>query len=166
MQKLLKIIDSLSNWSGIISAFLFLPGTIILIYEVVARYVFDAPTIWGHGMTQRIFAVYYFVCGGYVTLTHSHINMDLIYTRLGDKGKAYCDIVAFLFFFSFGGVLLWYGTRYAWSSMMQLEPCNTPLRAPLWPIKLSIPIGALLIMLQELANLYRKIYFLATGKQI
>ncbi len=44
------------------------------------------------------------------------------------------------------------------SSLIRLEPYNTPFRAPLYPIKLMIPLGALLIILQELANLWRNIY--------
>ena len=47
---------------------------------------------------------------------------------------------------------------------MRLEPDNTPFRAPLYPVKLMIPIGALLIILQELAQLSRNIYTVITGK--
>jgi len=91
--------------------------------------------------------------------------MDLIYTRFSLRKRAFLDIIGFLFFFSFCGVLLWYGSRYAWTSLIRLEPCNTPFRAPLYPIKLAIPLGALLILLQELANLWRNVYIAITGKQ-
>jgi len=164
MKKLLKIIDSLSEWSGRIFSYLLWPGVAVLVYEVVARYVFNAPTIWAHGTTQRIFAVYYFICGAYISLNRSHINMDIIYTRFTPRKRAFLDIVGFFFFFIFCGVLLWYGSRYAWSSLIRLEPCNTPFRAPLYPVKLIIPLGALLIILQELAHLWRNIYLVTTGK--
>jgi len=165
MKKVLKIIDSISDWSGRIFAFLLWPGVAVLVYEVAARHLFDAPTIWAHGMTQRIFAAYYFICGAYISLHKSHINMDLIYNRFPPRGRAVLDIVSFLFFLSFCGVLLWYGSRYAWVSLMRLDPCNTPFRAPLYPVKLMIPLGALLIILQELAQLLRNFYFVITGKQ-
>lgn len=165
MRRLLKIIDGISEWSGKLFSYLLWPGVAILIYEVVARHLFNAPTIWAHGTTQRIFAVYYFICGAYVSLYRDHITMDLIYTRFSLRKRAILDIIGFLFFFSFCGVLLWFGTRYAWTSLIQLEPCNTPFRAPLYPIKLAIPLGALLILLQELANLWRNLYIAITGKQ-
>jgi len=165
MRRLLKIIDGISEWSGKLFSYLLWPGVAVLIYEVVARHLFNAPTIWAHGTTQRIFAVYYFICGAYVSLYRDHITMDLIYTRFSLRKRAFLDIIGFLFFFSFCGVLLWYGTRYAWTSLIQLEPCNTPFRAPLYPIKLAIPLGALLILLQELANLWRNVYIAITGKQ-
>jgi TRAP-type mannitol/chloroaromatic compound transport system permease small subunit len=163
MERFLKIVDGISEWSGRLFAYLLWPGIAVLLYEVIARYVFNAPTIWAHGMTQRIFAAYYFICGAYITLTHSHIQMDLVYVRFSVRTRAILDIVAFLFFFAFCGVLLWYGSRYAWSSLMQLEPDNTPFRAPLYPVKLMIPLGALLIMLQELAQLWRNLYVAIKG---
>jgi len=165
MKRLLKIIDSTSEWSGKIFAYLLWPGVAVLVYELTARHLFNAPTIWAHGMTQRIFAAYYFICGAYISLHRSHINMDLIYGRFSLRRRAILDIISFLFFFSFCGVLLWYGSRYAWSSLMRLEPCNTPFRAPLYPIKMMIPLGALLIILQELAQLWRNLYVVITGKQ-
>ena len=164
MKRFLKIIDGISDWSGRIFSYLLWPGVAVLVYEVIARYVFNAPTIWAHGMTQRIFAVYYFICGAYISLSRSHITMDIIYERFNPRTKAILDIIGFLFFFTFCGVLLWYGSRYAWSSLIRLEPCNTPFRAPLYPIKMVIPIGALLIILQELANLCRNIHVAITGK--
>lgn len=164
MKRLLKIIDSISEWTGRIFSYLLWPGVAVLVYEIVARYVFNAPTIWAHGTTQRIFAVYYFICGAYISLHLSHIRMDILYNRLDLRKRAILDIVGFFLFISFCGVLLWYGSSYAWSSLMRLEPDNTPFRAPLYPVKLIIPIGAFLIILQELAQLSRNIYIVITGK--
>jgi len=164
MKRVLKIIDGISDWSGKIFAYLLWPGVAVLVYEVIARYAFNAPTIWAHGTTQRIFAVYYFICGAYITLTNSHIRMDIFYERFSPRKKAILDIVSFLLFLTFAGVLLWQGSQYAWVSLKNLEPCNTPFRAPLYPVKMAIPIGALLIILQEMAQLWRNIYTAITGE--
>lgn len=164
MKRLLKAIDGVSKWSGILFSFLLWPGIVVLVYEVVARYMFNAPTIWAHGTTQRIFAAYYIISGAYVSLYKNHITMDLLYTRFSLRTKAALDIIQFVFFFIFCCVLLWYGTLYAWSSLIRLEPCNTPFRAPLYPVKIMIPLGALLIILQELANLWRNFHIVIRGK--
>lgn len=165
MKRLLRIIDNISKWSGILFAFLLWPGIVVLVYEVVARYIFNAPTIWAHGSTQRIFAAYYFISGAYVSLHKDHIAMDLLYTRFSMRTKAVLDLFGFAFFFLFCSALIWYGSIYAWSSLMRLEPCNTPFRAPLYPIKMMIPLGALLIIFQELANLWRSLHIVVTGKK-
>ncbi len=165
MKGLLKIIDSISEWSGKLFAFLLWPGVGVLVYEIGARHLFDAPTIWAHGTTQRIFAAYYFICGAYISLHLSHINMDVIYGRFSLRTRAILDIIGFFFFFAFCFVLLWWGFGYAWDSLMRLEPDNTPFRAPLYPVKLVIPLGALLILLQELAQLWRHLYIAITGRE-
>lgn len=165
MRRLLKIIDGISEWSGKIFAYLLWPGVAVLVYEVGARHLFNTPTIWAHGMTQRIFAVYYFICGAYISLTLSHIKMDVIYNRFSLRTRAILDMIGFLFFFAFCGVLLWWGSGYAWDSLMRLEPCNTPFRAPLYPVKLMIPLGTLLIFLQELAQFWRNLFIAITGRQ-
>lgn len=165
MRRLLRIIDGISEWSGKIFAYLLWPGVAVLVYEVGARHLFNAPTIWVHGTTQRIFAVYYFICGAYISLTLSHIKMDVIYNRFSLRKRAILDMIGFLFFFAFCGVLLWWGSGYAWDSLMRLEPCNTPFRAPLYPVKLMIPLGTLLIFLQELAQFWRNLFIAITGRQ-
>jgi len=165
MRRLLKIIDGISEWSGKIFAYLLWPGVAVLVYEVGARHLFNAPTIWAHGMTQRIFATYYFICGAYISLHMSHIKMDVIYNRFSLRTRAILDMIGFLFFLAFCGVLLWWGSGYAWDSLMRLEPCNTPFRAPLYPVKLVIPLGTFLIFLQELAQFWRNLFIAITGRQ-
>jgi len=165
MKRLLKTIDGTSEWSGKLCAYLLWPGVAVLVYEVVARYLFNAPTIWAHGTAQRIFATYYFICGAYISLHLSHINMDVIYNRFSLRTRAILDVIGFLFLLTFCGVLLWWGSGYAWNSLIRLEPCNTPFRAPLYLVKLMIPLGALLILLQELAQLWRHLFIAVTGRE-
>ena len=86
--------DRLTAMLAQLAAWMFVATGMMLVYEVVARHLFNAPTIWAHGMTQRIFAAYYFICGAYISLHKSHINMDLIYNRFSDRGKAVLDIVS------------------------------------------------------------------------
>ncbi|MBA7622621.1 hypothetical protein ES703_29999 [subsurface metagenome] len=165
MKRLLKTIDGISEWSGKLFAFLLWPGVAVLVYEVGVRHLFDAPTIWAHGTSQRIFAVFYFICGAYISRHLSHINMDVIYNRFSLRTRAILDVIGFLFFFAFCGALLWWGSEYAWNSVIHGETCNTPFRAPIYPVKLIIPLGALLILLQELAQLWRHLFIAITGRE-
>jgi TRAP-type mannitol/chloroaromatic compound transport system permease small subunit len=68
-------------------------------------------------------------------------------------------------FFAFVGVLLWQGIGYAKDSLRWLEPDNTPFRAPLYPVKMMVPLGAFLIILQELANFLRDLIFVISGRK-
>jgi len=165
MKHLLKIIEGISEWSGKLFAYLLWPGVAVLVYEIGARHLFNAPTIWAHGVTQRIFAGYYIICGAYLIVYKSHINMDVIYNRFSLRTRAILDVIGAPLFFGFCGVLLWWGGSYAWDSLMRLEPCNTPFRAPLYPVKLMVPISAFLILLQGLAKFGLDLFTAITGRQ-
>lgn len=164
-RSLLKIIDSISEWAGKCTSFLILPGIAVLAWEVISRYGFNQPTMWAHGTSQRLFAIYYILGGAYVLRYRDHVNVDLIYSRFPPRTKAILDLITSLAFFVFCGVLLWQGLGFALTSLSQLEPDDTPWRAPMYPVKLMIPVGALLILLQGLANFSRNLVTAITGRK-
>ena len=161
----LKGVDALSEWSGKTVSFLVLPGIFVLVWEVVSRYVFNHPTMWAHGISQRIFAIYYILGGAYVLRYNKHVTVDILYNRFSLRGKAILSLIGSIFIFIFCGVLLWKGTDFAWTSLSRLEPDETPWRAPLYPIKMMVPIGALLILLQGLVNFVRDFKTAITGRE-
>jgi TRAP-type mannitol/chloroaromatic compound transport system permease small subunit len=164
LKKFIRLVDNISKWSGTVTSYLLWPGVVVLTYEIVARYVFNSPTIWAHGVSQRMFAVYYILSGGLVSLTRSHVAMDLIYTKWSPRGKAIADLFTFALVLVFGGILFWESISYAADSLRMLEPDNTPFRAPLYPVKMIVPIGVFILLLQELANAIRNVYIIATGR--
>jgi TRAP-type mannitol/chloroaromatic compound transport system permease small subunit len=165
MKNFFKVVKSISEWSGKLSAYILWPGVAVLVYEIVARHFFNAPTIWAHGITQRMFATYYIISGAYVSLTNSHVTMDLIYVRFSPRGKAIANLIGGALFFAFCGILLWQGIRFAGESLIRLEPDNTPFRAPIYPVKMMVPLGAFLILLQELAKFLRNFITVVTGRE-
>ena len=165
LKTFLTYIDAISDWSGKGVAYLILPGIIILSWEVVSRYVFNNPTMWAHGTSQRIFATYYILAGAYVLRHDQHVTVDIVYNRLSLRKRAILNLIGGIFFFIFCGVLLWKGIDFAWTSMSQLEPDETPWRAPLYPFKMMIPLGAFLILLQGLAKFIRDLATAITGRE-
>jgi len=161
----LSWIDAISDWSGKAVAYLVLPGIFILAWEVVSRYVFNNPTMWAHGTSQRIFATYYILAGAYVLRHNQHVAVDIVYNRLSLRKQAILSLVGSIFFFTFCGVLLWKGIDFAWTSLSQLEPDETPWRAPLYPFKMMVPLGALLILMQGMAKFIRDLATAITGKE-
>lgn len=166
LRTLLKAIDAISEWAGKTFAYLILLGIIILVWEVVSRYVFNHPTMWAHGISQRLFAVYYIISGAYVLRYNRHVSVDLFFNRFSLRGKAILSLFGNIFFFVFCGVLFWTGLDFAWSSLQQLEPDETPWRAPIYPVKIMLALGALLILLQGLAKLCRDLVTAFTGEDL
>lgn len=135
----------------------------LVLSEVIRRYFFNAPTVWGNELTQLIFGMYVILSGGHILRWGGHVNVDLLYSRIGLKTKAVIDIITFFLFFLFCGMLLLYGGSLAWESISILERSNSAWEVPLYPWKAMIPIGALLLLLQGVAKLIRDILTLSTG---
>lgn len=163
MDKIFKAIGLLNEWCGKLAAYLIYPGMLVLVYEVVARYVFNAPTIWAHGVSQRVFAVFFVLGAPYVLMRNGHIRMDMFYSRFSPRARAVIDVVTSPMLFATIFVLIYFGWDFAWTSIKALEKDSTPLHAPLWIVKLWIPVTGGLLLLQALSNFCRDL-LTALGK--
>jgi len=150
-----KVINNISDWSGKIISHIFYVGIMVLLYEVVARYFFAAPTIWAQGVTERIFGPYFIISGAYCVLYKAHIRVDIIYNKLSGGAQAILDMLDSVFLLLVASVMLWWGFKFAWTSVINLENSLPPFEVPIYPLKLMIPLGALLLLLQGLVECYR-----------
>jgi len=165
VKSLLKVIDALSDWAGKVISFLIVPIVFILVYEVVMRYGFNAPTQWAHHISWNLTSPFFLLGGAYGLLKKGHVNMDVVYNRFPLRMRAIVDLFTAILFFLFCGVLLWKGMEYAWGSLMILETSGCPLYFPLYPIKLILPIAAFLLLLQGSAKFIRDLITAIAGRQ-
>lgn len=166
LARVLSTIDAISKWSGRVTMFLLVALGLLMSIEVVARYVFNAPTLWATETTTLVFGVYIMLAGAYTLLIHGHVTMDAVYSRLSLKGKAILDLLTSFLFFAFCGVLLWKGIPTAIKSVVMMEHSMSAWGAPYWPIKIAIPVGAFLILLQGLAKFTRDFHIALTGRKL
>lgn len=155
MKRFLSIVDNISERSGQVVSFLSLPMIGIMVYDATMRYAFNAPTNWAYDTTTYLFASFGVIGGAYVLLHRSHVAMDVLWSRLSPRKQAILDLCSSSFFFLFCGVLLWDGAQYAWTSIQLKETFVSAFAPPLYPIKIAIPLGALLIILQGIAKFIR-----------
>ncbi|PZP54536.1 MAG: TRAP transporter permease DctQ, partial [Azospira oryzae] len=57
--KAIRILDGVSLWSGKIVGWLIVPMVLSLVYEVGARYLFNAPTVWAYDMTFMLYGSFF-----------------------------------------------------------------------------------------------------------
>lgn len=150
-------VDRANEWMGSLWGYSILIVTLAVLYEVVARTLFDRPTIWSNETVIYVSAVAYLLGGAYAHLYYRHVRIDLIYHRLGPKARARLDLVTFVFFLFYVGALVWVGSQMAWDSFNQGETTGTPWNPPIWPVKVAIPFAGLLLLVQGVANLLREI---------
>lgn len=166
MRRVLGGVDTVSEWSGkVVSMFIFLMIGILL-WEITLRYVFNAPTIWGHESCQHLFGSYSVLAGAYVLLRFQHVRVDVIYGRFSPRGRAILDLVTYLIFFLFVGLMLWYGVKMGWHSVKIMEYSFSPWGPPIYPFKLTVPIAAFLILIQGLAHFIRALSMAIRGKEL
>ena len=159
----LNTIDKLSGWIGkAVSVFVLLIMSITLL-EVVLRYGFNRPTIWVHETTQQIFAIAFLLGGAYTLREGGHVRVDIVSRRLTEKGRAVLELITYIFYFLFNIVLLWQGGEMAYESVMMLEKTQTPWEPYVFHVILAIPIAAILMLLQGMAEFIRNLKTVAEG---
>ncbi|HEY7139068.1 MAG TPA: TRAP transporter small permease subunit [Methylomirabilota bacterium] len=159
MQALVHGIDRISVVSGRILAWWTLLAVTIISYEVVARYVFDRPTNWAHESMTLIFAMQYVLCGAYAHYTRSHVRVDVVYQSLSPRNQARLDALTALLFFFYLGIMTYTGWKLYWDSQLMWEVSFTDWAPPMYPVKFTVFLGSLLLLLQGFANFVRDVAF-------
>jgi len=160
-----KTIDALIDWMGRVISFLIVPIILVLFFETLLRYFFNAPTTWAYYVSCNLSSFFFFIGAAYTLLYKGHVSMDAIYNRFSARGKAVVDMVTAPIFFFFAGVLFWNGIGYAWNSVKTLENVGAPLYWPLYPFKVVVPIGGFLLVLQGVAKFIRDMITAIKGEK-
>ena len=157
MRILIKVTDQIVNWSSQTISFLIYPCILIIVVEVIRRYIFGDPSVWGHELSTFFFGIVCMVGGGYAMLRRGHVIIDVIISRLSLRKRAVMDIITMLVIFFFAAILLWRGIESFIWSMKLSEHTQTAWGPPLYPVKFFIPFGAALLILGGLNKLIEDI---------
>ena len=165
MKMFLKAIDRMNELIGKAVSFLILVLVGVIVYEIIVRYFFNSPTIWAHEISQMVYGAYVILLGGYLQQRNGHVNVDILYQRFKPRTRAMIDLFTWLLFFCFSGVLLVKGWEMAWASFLYRETDSTAFAPPIYPLKMMIPLGALLLLLQGLVRYIADLRLAITGKE-
>ena len=160
---LIKGIDYLNDKIGKLIAYLAVLMMLIVTYEVMMRYLFRSPTIWALEINQTLLCIYSALAGGYTLLNQGHVNVEIVYQYFSSKTKLIIDLITYIFFFGFMVVLLKETYKMAFESVMINERSLSLLGLPLYPAKISIALGSLLLLLQGISNFIKKVISLISG---
>ena len=163
-ERVFHIIDFISEWTGKIFSFLIAGVVAVIVYEVTARYVFNRPTMWSNELTTFLFGAAMIVGGAYTLRYGAHVRVDVVYSRWSPRTQAIFDMATSVFFFTFCILLLWKGAEVGWPSVLRRETSWSDWRPPIYPLRMMIPVGASLILLQGMAEFIRNILTAVTGR--
>lgn len=165
--KVLKYIDRISEWTGIVSAWLIIPLMLAVVHEVARRHFFNAPTGWGYDTCWMLYGAQFMIGGAYTLLHKAHVRIDIVYNILSPRGKLIFDAIIYAVVILFVMILLTLaGINFAanaWSTGEKLSTTNWFF--PSGPSKTIIPVALFLLSLQCLAELIRTISSITKGKE-
>jgi TRAP-type mannitol/chloroaromatic compound transport system permease small subunit len=166
VRKIIQAIDTFSEWSGKLVSWMILPLVFGLTYEGVARYLFNAPTLWAYDLSYMLYGALFMLGAHYTLLRGAHIRTDMLWDKFSVRTKGRIDAVAYIFFFFPAMVLLFYASvDEAWHSFQMRELSEqTAWRPVLWPFKAVVPLTALLLMVQGVSELLKSLYAARTGR--
>ena len=75
----IRAIDRFSEWSGKAVAWLILPLVFGLTYEAIARYLFNAPTLWAFDLSYMLYGAIFMLGAHYTLLKGAHIRTDMLW---------------------------------------------------------------------------------------
>jgi TRAP-type mannitol/chloroaromatic compound transport system permease small subunit len=164
---LVAAIDRFTTWTGIVVAWLMVPLVVAVVWEVVARYAFDAPTIWSFEITYMLYGAMFMLGAAYALRVGAHIRTDFFWEKWSQRTKGIIDSFAYLAFFFPGiALFLWVGWDEAvYSYEIQEMSEQTPWRPLLWPLKASVPLAAALLLLQGVSELTKSLHAALTGRE-
>ena len=155
----LTVIDRISRFLGATVKWVVAVLVLVGFYEVVARYLFGAPTVWGYEFMSMLGATIAALGWGYVESQNAHVRVDVFYDRCSPRAKHIIDIVGGgIFALPLFGVYLY--TAFMW--MIKAYRTNEVLMGSFWypsavPIRAVIFAGFVILFAQFLANGIRKI---------
>ena len=156
IKRFFSLVDTVTDKIGKTVSLLIVLMMVITVTEVIARYVFNNPTIWAWPINRQLFGVFILFGGAYTLLYGGHIRIEVLYIRFPAKIRAIARLIALACFLTFLGVLLWQSSLMAGISLVSGERASGTFNIPLYPFKTIIPIAAFLFLLEGIADVLRK----------
>jgi len=166
-------IDVLNDWAGKILCLLMVPLIAVVVFEVFARNGFAifaangwddfarsiglGPTVFAYDISRMISGVLFMGAAGYGLMRGVHIRADFLYRNWSDKTQATVDATLYMLFFIPSMIFFTIVASKYW--MVAFSSGETAFDSTwepvLWPARLAMPIGGLLLLLQGFPELFR-----------
>ena len=155
-----NIIDKFTDTTGTWVAWLNVPLVLAVAYEVIARYAFDAPTIWSFDVTYMLYGTIFMLGAAYALHKGAHIRTDFFFEKWSIRTQGTIDSIAYVVFF-FPSIIMfgWVGWTEGYYAFQIGETSEqTPWRPILWPFKLVVPLACLLLLVQGVSETIKSVY--------
>jgi TRAP-type mannitol/chloroaromatic compound transport system permease small subunit len=153
-------LDITSLWVGRVACLFLVPLMLSMVYEVVARKLFVAPTDWAFDVSRMLCGSMFMLGAGYALMRGVHIRADFIYRLWQPKNQARIDAILYVLLF-FPGMIafFWVSGDYTWNAWVRWErSMDAAWMAPVAPARTAMPLGALFLIMQGISELLKSAY--------
>ena len=151
------------------AAFIIYPALIVtILYEVIARYAFNAPTVWAFDITFMLHGALFMLTGGYALQRHAHVRIDVLSTRLPLPIQHAANLLSYvLFFLPAVWIFAVAAIRRAYSAYVTGEVEIVSSWGPfVWPFFTALAIGLAILWLQSFIEAVRHVIGIFTGRPL
>ncbi|MFC0167090.1 TRAP transporter small permease subunit [Pseudoduganella danionis] len=160
--KLARAIDRLNEAIAHAVGWALLAAVMICSGNALMRYTFSLSSNAWLEIQWYLFATMFMLATAYTLKRDEHVRIDVITSRFSRRTQVWIDLLGFiLFLLPIALLILYYGTPYALLSLQSGEMSPNAGGLIVWPAKLLVPLGFLLLVLQTLAEIIKRIAFLA-----
>ena len=166
MAKTIVRIDKFSKRTGNIVCWITIPLILGMVYEVLARKFFLAPTIWAYDISRFLYGALFMLGAGYALSKGVHIRADFLYRNFKIKTQGIVDFTLYVLFY-FPGLLVFFymTTGFLQESIMRGERgMDTTWMPYMWPIKTCLWFGIIFLLVQGVSELLKSYYAMTKGK--
>ncbi|WP_050526860.1 TRAP transporter small permease subunit [Pseudorhodobacter aquimaris] len=155
---IIKAIDTLNEVVGRVVSVVAIIFAAMIIFDVIMRYVFNAPTRWAFDVTKQLYGFYFVMLGGYALRHQSHVRVDLVTETLGNTARRWVEVAGYLiFFFPFAWVFVTRSWEFGMRSWAQGETTYGSVQLPVYPLKLAMAAAAFLLLIQGISEVLKLI---------
>ena len=162
MRALLRFIERISGVSGETTAWLIVPLILATVYDVVARYAFNAPTQWAYEVGYMVMGTHALLGMAYVLREGGHIRIEAFTQKFSQTAKAIVDLLGYLVVLPCLCWITWSLWQYWLGAFRSGELSGQSAWNPvIWPFRLVFFIAFVLLSLQIIAEVIKAILYLA-----
>ncbi len=165
MAKSIINIDKFSKWIGSVVCWILMPLIFAMTYEVLARKLFLAPTIWAYDISRFLYGALFMLGAGYALSRGVHIRADFLYRNFKIKNQGLIDFWLYLLFYFPGLIVFFYMTfGFVVESIQRGERgMDTTWMPYMWPIKTCLLIGIIFLLIQGFSELLKSYWAAKKG---
>lgn len=156
-----KYIDALNEKIGLTISWALLAAVLICSGNALIRYTFNTSSNAWLEIQWYLFSAIFLLASSYTLRRNEHVRIDVIVGKFSKRTQVWIDVFGFTFFLLPATLLiLYFATPFAFESIRNQEVSSNAGGLIVWPAKLLIPLGFLLLTLQGISELIKRIAYL------